>query len=139
VLKGWVAGKVDEYHGMRVLSRIDTASPRNHIRDQLAAYVTRTAAENSDWPWKARRHAIFLVGRFGGRTTEDATALDWLGRADQEGQGDRDPPRGGLFGAEFPPLTQKQVEVVEEYVEEEKDKEVADALRAAVNKAKQKK
>ena len=78
LLTGWVAGKVDEYHGFLILQRIDTASQRKHIRGSLAVGVVRTAAENKDWPWKARRHAIFLVGMLGGRVVDDDDAFDWL-------------------------------------------------------------
>jgi hypothetical protein len=74
----------------------------------------------------------------GGRVVDDA-AFDWLFEQIKRGK-DVEARRAAAYSVRnFLPLTQTQVEAAEEYVEGEKDKEAADALRAAVNKAKEEK
>lgn len=137
LLKGWVTGKADEYQAMRALKRINDADQDEQLLNKLAVELVCTAAENTDWPLKARQRAVYLVGAIGERVPENS-AFDWLFDQARNNK-DVEFRRAAASSLNRLPLSSERRKVVEDYLIFEKDEKVADALRAAVKKAKESK
>lgn len=140
LLRGWVAGKITEYDADTVLRRLNAAHRHEEMSDKLAVELFRTAAENKDWPWAVRRRAIFDVGRAAMYCANDeaiTSAFDWVFEKVRKGD-DVEVRRAAAHTLRgFFTLLPARLTAVEEHLATEKDTEVADALRAAVKKAKE--
>jgi hypothetical protein len=136
ILKSWVTGKADEYDAQLILSRIDMADQTEELPNKQAGEFTRIAAGNKDWPWAARRNAIFFVGLIARRGVDDGPAYDWLFalvRTDR----DIEVRRAAAYTIRnHIQLYPSRLKAVEEFLATEPDKEIGEALREAVRKEK---
>ncbi len=135
VLKNWVAGKPDGWHGVWVMSRLSTAGQNGDLLPLEAIELLKIGAENKDWSAKARLEAMRLSGEIADRSAKDETAcarLFDLMRTSKEVAVRRSAARAICLLRLYP----ARLKAVEEHLRTETDADIRATLEAAVTKAK---
>jgi len=139
MLRGWVSGKQDQHDAGRILSRLYNTQQDHNLADKLAVELWRTAAENKEWPLDTRKYAIWrmdFVVKFSASDEARFAAIDWV--YEQMRSNDTIELRRAAAGTLSQlPVYPKRLKAIEEHLATEKDEKVAEALRAAIKKAKE--
>lgn len=139
MLRTWVSGKKDQHDAGRILSRLYNAHQDHNLADKLAVELWRTAAENKEWPLDTRKYAIWrmdFVVKFSANDEARFAAIDWV--YEQMRSNDTiELRRAAADTLSQLPLYPKRLKAIEEHLATEKDERVAEALRAAIKKARE--
>jgi hypothetical protein len=136
-LTGWVKGKADKDHALRLLSRLHMSHQREELRTAQAVGLVCAAADNTEWPVYARREAIRYAGFFGEESPEDDTAFDCLIGQIKRGK-DVEIRRVAAESIRYSVrMLPARLKAVEDHMASEKDTEVLASLTRAVRKAKE--
>lgn len=154
MLRAWATGKHSWYDAAHISSRISNAHQGREIADRFVVEWIRTAADNKDWSAAPRRDELIWDGQdwsfrsrqglirmmgnaFQFSASDEArfAAIDWV--YDQMRTNDTiELRRAAAETLSQLPLYPKRLKAIEEHLTTEKDDKVAEALRAAIKKAK---
>ncbi|MBX9583140.1 MAG: hypothetical protein K2X87_22765 [Gemmataceae bacterium] len=131
LLRGWVAGKADEYEAVQILSRLDSATQHQEAPAKLTIELTGRASANEGWPREARLEAVWRVGLLGHWAADDDPAFDWLlGQVRSNPDIEFRRKAANVIGrlSHFP----ARVEALEKQLAVEQDEKVATGLRESI-------
>ncbi len=138
-LRGWVEGKADEFDGLRVFQRINSAHQSETLSDGVAVEVLLTALKNTGWTRTNRRYVLIQLPRTAERcASEEARTVAFDGVFEQaRTSDDMDFRRTAAEVIAAFPLYPERLKAIEKHLATEKDEKVTESLRAAVKKAKE--
>jgi len=133
-LETLVSGESDSYHAHEIMSHVDLALQHGQISAQLAIGLGRLAAENQKWPLKNRREAISYIALFVRRSMNHEETFKWLFKQVESNSELVLRRAAAAVIAKRINLTEAEKNLVKARLSMEADKEVASALREAVQR-----
>lgn len=134
LLTSLATGDADEYSAHEVLAHLDALSQHDELSGRLATDLYRSAADNRKWRLQSRREAINYLGMFVRRSMNPAGTFTWLWKQVETNPEVELRRAAAAVIARALRLTDAERQLVTARLQKEEDKEVAAALRDAVNK-----
>jgi hypothetical protein len=139
LLRAWVSDKPKDKGSNGVLSRLYKAHQQQQLADKLAVELHRTAGENKDWSVEMRGHVIRQMKftfEFSAGDEARLAVVGWVYEQMRSNETLELRRVAAMTLRDLPPLPSVQLKAIEEHLVIEKDEKVAEALRAAIKKAK---